>query len=42
MNINVLTKLCLYDIGIKLPKLVITPIKVDFLKTEVVHALVSL
>ena len=41
-NINVLTKPCLYDIGMKLSKLVNTPLKASFLKTEVINLLFSL
>ena len=41
-NINVFTKPCLYDIGIKLSKLVNTPLKVGFLNTEVANLLFSL
>ena len=41
-NINVFTKPCLYDLGIKLSKLVNTPLKVGFLNTEVVNLLFSL
>ena len=37
-----LTKPCLYDTGIKRSKLVNTPLKVGFLKTEVVNLLFSL
>ena len=36
-NINVLTKPCLYDIGIQLLKFLNTLLKVGFLKTEVVN-----
>ena len=39
---NVLTKPCLYDVGMKLSKLVNTPLKVGFLKIEVVNLLFSL
>ena len=38
-NINVLPKPCLHDIGIKLSKLVNKPLKVNFLKTEVLNLL---
>ena len=41
-DINILTKPCLYDIGIKLSKLVNAPLKIGFLKTEVVKLLSSL
>ena len=41
-NINVLTKPYLYDIDIKLSKLVNAPLKVDFLQIEVVNLLFSL
>ena len=40
-DINILTKPCLYDIGIKLSKLVNAPLKIGFLKTEVVKLLFS-
>ena len=35
-NMNVLNKPCLYDMDIKLSKLVNMPLKVGFLKTELV------
>ena len=34
---NALTKPCLYDLGIKLLKLVNTPLKIRFLKTKMVN-----
>ena len=37
-----MTKPCLSDIGIKLSKLVKKPLKVSFLKTEIVNLLFSL
>ena len=40
-NVNVLTEPCLYNVGIKLLKLVNAPLKVGVLKTEVVN-LISL
>ena len=41
-DINILAKPCLYDIGIKLSKLVNASLKIGFLKTEVVKLLFSL